>query len=164
MEFIREWAYCIVSTIVLFTIIEMIVPSGNIKKSAIFVLSIIVSITIAEPVLKVLKNDFAIEDIFNIDNYDFLLSDNNYNNVISSQINSLEKAFALDIVQKFNQEYPDLKIENCLVIFNKDEEGKIIDIERINVSTYVDDKTILDKLSKLCEIEREKITIDILEY
>ena len=36
MEFIREWAYCIVSTIVLFTIVEMVVPSGNMKKSAIF--------------------------------------------------------------------------------------------------------------------------------
>lgn len=163
ITFIREWAYCIVAVIVLLTIVEMLIPNGNIKKNAIFVLGIIASITIAEPVLKLLKSDFSLEQVFNIENYDALINNSAYNDAISSQISSLEKAFAQEIVDKFNLEYPDLEIEDCLVIFSKDENGKIIDIERINVSTYVNDKTISEKLSKLCEIDIKKITVDILE-
>jgi len=163
MTFIREWAYCIVTVIILFTIVEMMIPSGNIKKNALFVFGIIASVTIAEPVLKLLKSDFSIEQVFNLSDYEALINNDAYNNVISSQVNSLEKAFAKDIVRKFNLEYPESEILNCLVIFNKDETGKIIDIERVNVTTYINDATIEDKLSKLCEIDRNKITIDILK-
>jgi len=163
MTFVREWTYGIVTTIVLFTIVEMILPNGNIKKNAIFVCGIIASITIAEPILKLLKSDFNIEEIFNLTEYNNLISLNSYDNAISSQISNLEKVYAQEIVTKFNFEYPDLKLLNCLVIFNKDENGKIIDIDRVNVTTYVDDSTIYDKLAKLCEIDRKKITVDILE-
>jgi len=163
MTFIREWAYCIVGTIVLFTIVEMLIPNGNMKKNAIFVFGIIASITIAEPVLKLLKSDFNIEQVFNLSDYEALITNESYGNVISSQINNLEKTFAQEIVRKFNLEYPELEILNCLVIFNKDSSGKIIDIARVNVSTYIKDETIPHKLSKLCEIDKEKITVDILE-
>ena len=141
----------------------MLIPNGNIKKNAIFILGIIASITISEPVLKLLKKDFSLEQVFNLADYEDLISSSTYNDAISSQINSLEKAFAQEILEKFNLEYAKLKIENCLVIFNKDENGKIIDVERVNVSTYIDDKTIPEKISKLCEIDREKITVDILK-
>lgn len=163
MSFIKEWSYCIVAVIILFTIVEMIVPNGSMKKHAVFVLGIIMSVTIAEPVLKLLKNDFSIEQIFNLSDYESIINSDSYNNAIFSQVNSLEKTFAQEILRKFNLEYPELELLNCLVIFNKDESGKIIDIERVNVSTYVKNETIKDKLSKLCEIDKEKITIDVLE-
>jgi len=163
MTFIRNWSNCIIVVIILFSIVEMIVPNGNMKKHVMFVTGIIASLTISEPVLKLLKNDFNLEEVFSLNHYNEKIYNGTTNEIISSQVNSLEKIFANEILRKFNLEYPECEIIDCLVIFNKDDTGKIINIERINVSTYIKDLSIPEKLSKLCEIEKSKITIDVLE-
>ena len=66
MEMLKNWANCILIITVMVGIIEVIVPEGETKKFVFLITQISVSIVIALPILKLVKNDFAFEDVFDI--------------------------------------------------------------------------------------------------
>ena len=66
MEILKNWVNCILIITVMVGIIEVIVPEGETKKFVFLITQISVSIVIALPILKLVKSDFAFEDVFNI--------------------------------------------------------------------------------------------------
>lgn len=163
MTFLREWTNLIVTVIVLFTVIELIVTEGKLKANVLFVMGVIASIILSEPVIKLVKGDFKLDDIFESFSYDVLIYTDLFDTSLSYQTNALEKAFADKIMQELKVRYPELKVKNCLVIFAKDSDGKISDIERINVTVYEENYDVIDKVSEIAEVPKDKISMDIIK-
>lgn len=63
MSFIREWVISIVSVIIIVVFLDILLPKGNMKKYANFVLGLIVMIIILKPIINVLNSsgDFNLE-------------------------------------------------------------------------------------------------------
>jgi stage III sporulation protein AF len=127
MDFARNWSSCIMITAILITIVEMIVPEGEIKKVVILITGIIASITMATPVISFITDDFDLSQILKVEDY---ISDIEYssshNDLISSQVNMLEKEYSENILKTFNENYPNESIDSCRVTFIRNTEGKII--------------------------------------
>ena len=67
MEAISAWINCILATIILIGIIEIIVPEGETRKFVFLITGVITSIVIATPVIKLVSSEFSLEDVFSID-------------------------------------------------------------------------------------------------
>lgn len=70
MEFLSPWLQGIIISVVIATIIEMILPSGNSKKYVKVVLGVYIVFNIITPVInKLSNNDFELSSIINIEEY-----------------------------------------------------------------------------------------------
>ena len=67
MEAIHSWVECILATVILIGIVEIIVPEGEIRRFVFLVTGVIASIIIATPVFKILSKDFNVDDVFNVE-------------------------------------------------------------------------------------------------
>lgn len=163
MEAIKNWVNCILIVVVIIGIIEVIVPEGETKKFVFLITQITVSIVIAVPVLKFFKSDFAFEDVFNI-NY---IEENSFyldtlRSTVDRQTNMLESVYSENIVKEFNLKYPDMKLATCRISFIRDLDGKIMDINLIEVSSKnkIDDVNLLkSRVSTMCEVDKSKVRV-----
>lgn len=70
MEFLNSWLQGIMVAVIITTIIEMILPNGNIKKYIKVVLGVYVVFTIITPVVnQFVKSDFELSSVLNIEEY-----------------------------------------------------------------------------------------------
>lgn len=70
MDFLNTWLQGIIISVIIATIIEMILPSGNSKKYIKVVLGVYVVFNIVAPVVnKLSNNNFELSSIINIDKY-----------------------------------------------------------------------------------------------
>lgn len=163
MESIKNWVNCILVIIVMVSIIEVIIPEGETKKFVFLITQIVVSIVIAVPVIKFFKSDFAFEDVFNI-NY---IEESNFyidtlRSTVDRQAEILESVYSDNVIKEFNLMYPNMKIKECRVNFTRDMEGKIIEINSIDVicERKTDDiELIKTYISNICEVDKEKVRV-----
>ena len=66
MEYIKAWAASLIALMLITAILKFLTPSGNIKKTANAVISVIVLIILLSPLGKIGKTEFEIPDL-NID-------------------------------------------------------------------------------------------------
>ncbi len=163
MEMLKNWANCILIITVMVGIIEVIVPEGETKKFVFLITQISVSIVIALPILKLVKNDFAFEDVFNIK---YIEESNFYvdtlRNTVERQASMLETVYSQNVVNTFNSTYRDMQISSCKIHFLRDDEGKIKEINLVEVSgkLRIDDKELLKKrIAQICEVSEEKVSV-----
>lgn len=163
MEFINSWVNCILATIILIGLVEIIIPDGENKKFVLLVTGVVASFVIVSPVLKLISKDFSIEEVFDIDIIEddfFYIS--TLNNMVERQSEVLEEVFSENIVSKFNNTYSDMKIKDCKIVFLHDEEGKIIEIKEVAVSCEYSVENIgllKQRVAEVCEVEIEKVRV-----
>lgn len=163
MEIINSWIDCILATIILIGIVEIIVPEGEIRRFVFLVTGVIASIIIATPVIKFLSNDFLLEDIFSINT----IEDNFYyidtlKSTTNRQEEILEEVFSSNVVTEFNRLYMDMELSECKISFSHDSSGKITNIYEVKVKCKrsVDDITLLKKrVAQICEVDYTKVSV-----
>lgn len=161
MDYIIEWANCIISVTILFTIVELIVPDGGQKKTILMVTGIMTTIAIATPIIELFTEGYELSEVFNIDEI-VIDSELSGSEILNRQIEELENTYANNILLSFNERYPLTKLDECKVFFAKDNYGKISGVERIEVVTQKSDEKMRERLSEIAEIDEEKIIILIM--
>jgi hypothetical protein len=119
--------------------VELIIPDGSQKKTILMVTGIMTTIAIATPVIELLTGDFEMSEVFNLEEY-FTDSDISTDEIVQKQVEQLEKTYSENILKTFNENYPDMKIDECRAFFSKDVYGKIEKIDRLEVITQVDNE------------------------
>lgn len=160
---LKNWVNCILIITVMVGIIEVIVPEGETKKFVFLITRISVSIVIALPILKLVKSDFAFEDVFNIK----YIEENSFyvdtlRSTVERQSSMLESVYSVNVVNTFNLTYKDMQISSCKIHFLCDDDGKIKEINLVEVSSKlrIDDKELLKKrVAELCEVSKEKVSV-----
>ena len=163
MEAINAWVDCILATIILIGIVEVIVPEGEVRKFVFLVTGVIASIVIATPVIKVLANDVSLEEIFSVETFE----DNFYyidtlRSTVDRQAEILEEVFASNVVDKFNKLYMDMELSECKIAFSHDSDGKIIEVNSVTVKCKrnVDDIALLKRrVAEICEVDIKKVSV-----
>lgn len=163
MEAVNAWINCILATIILIGLIEIIVPEGETRKFVFLITGVIASIVIATPVIKLLSSDFSIEDIFSIDT----MEDNFYyidtlRSTVDRQSEILEEVFAGNVVERFNSIYKDMEISECKISFLHDNDGKITEIKEVDIKckNSIDDiKLLKRRVADICEVSIEKVRV-----
>ena len=163
MEAINSWINCILATVILIGIVEIIVPEGEIRKFVFLVTGVIASIVIATPVIKMLSSDFSLAEVFSVDTME-----NNFyyidtlRSTVDRQSEILEEVFAQNVVDKFNKLYMDMELSECKISFLHDSNGKIIEINEVVVKCErsVDDTALLKKrVAEICEVDIKKVRV-----
>ena len=163
MEAINSWINCILATVILIGIVEIIVPEGEIRKFVFLVTGVIASIVIATPVIKMLSSDFSLAEVFSVETME-----NNFyyidtlRSTVDRQSEILEEVFAQNVVDKFNKLYMDMELSECKISFLHDSNGKIIEINEVVVKCErsVDDMPLLKKrVAEICEVDIKKVRV-----
>ncbi|CUP75701.1 stage III sporulation protein AF [Clostridium baratii] len=156
METLKEFVITLVTTMILITAVELIVPDNSMKKYLKFVLGLILIVVILNPILKFfnvgeneLKNS--------ISSYEKNLKEKESDNDINVDSNKLrEESFKNNFNKNceniLKNEFKDMEFK-CEVDCNVDFKGVKFDISSINV--YIKEK----KVSKVVNVE--KVEIDI---
>lgn len=163
MEVINNWVECILATIILIGIVEIIVPEGEVRKFVFLVTGVIASIVIAMPLINLFSKDFSLEDVFKIET----IEDNSYyidtlRSTVNKQSEILEEVFASDVVKRFNNTYQDMEISECKISFLHAPDGKIIEINSVEIKCEksTDDVFLLKKrVAEICEVSAEKVRV-----
>ena len=163
MELINNWISCILAGIVLIGLIEVIVPEGEIKKFVFLITGVILSIIISTPIIKLFASDFSFDEIFDIDipeeSYYYI---DTLRAAVDRQNEILEEVFSKNVVDRFNDLYKDMQIEECKILFSHDENGKIIEVKEVKVKTRgkVQDIALLKtRVADICEVTNEKVKV-----
>jgi len=163
MEFVNAWINCILATIILMGIVELIVPEGETKKFVLLISGIITSIIIATPVIKFFSKDFSLDRVLDVnkaeDNFYYI---DTLRNTVKRQGEILEEVFSDNVVREFNNTYFDMELTTCKISFLHDTDGKIIEIKEVSVKckNSVDDVSLLKKrVSNICEVSVDKVRV-----
>lgn len=163
MEAIKNWVNCILIIVIMIGVIEVIVPEGETKKFVFLITQVTVSIVIAVPVLKFFKSDFAFEDVFNIE---YIEESSFYIDTLRStvdrQTKMLESIYSDNVIKQFNLMYPDMKIKECRIDFTRDLEGKIVEINLVEVvceEKRDDTELIKSRVARICEVDSKKVRV-----
>lgn len=159
MDFLNTWIQGIIISVIIATIIEMILPSGNSKKYIKVVLGVYVVFNIVAPVVnKLSNNNFELSSIINIDKYtekmqtyeassqNINMTDTNEETIKQLYISKLEK----DMKSKLEEK--NYIVNNINIEVEDDEEYTIK-----NVTIYI------EKNNEENNSESEKNTININE-
>lgn len=132
MEFINTWLQGIIISVIIATIIEMILPSGNNKKYIKIVLGIYIVFNIMTPVInKITNNEFEISSIINIEEYTKKMKeyeiDTSSSNIDEINNNSIEQIYINNLKKdiKSKLEEKEYIVNNIEIKLNKNEEYKI---------------------------------------
>jgi len=164
MELLYNYGNLIIISVILITITEILLPEGSIKKYALLLTSLMISLTVASPLLNILNNDFDFSEVFDIE-FDGITNDISYeNNVYNVQIENLEMTFENRLIDELRKEFAneEYEVDSADVIFSMDNEGKIQDILSASFSVVGENINIDDvkrRISRVAEIPIEKITI-----
>lgn len=161
MQYIIEWTNCIISVTILFTIVELIVPDGNQKKTILMVTGIMTTIAIVSPIIEIFANGFEMSEVFNIDEF-VSESELSTQDILNKQIEEVETAYGQNILKSFNLKYPSMPIDECKVFFNKDIYGKIEDISRVEVITQESNEKMRAQIAEISEVDEDKIIILVM--
>lgn len=170
MEFLNTWLQGIIVSVIIATIIEMILPSGNNKKYIKIVLGIYVVFNIITPIInKITDNQFEISSIINIEEYTKKMKeyeiDTYSENIDEINNNSIEQIYISNLKKdmKSKLEEKGYIVNNIQIKLNNNEEYKI---ERLEL--YIEKKEELknenqanEKINKIQINDIEDINIKI---
>lgn len=161
MEFLNSWLQGIIISVIIATIIEMILPSGNTKKYVKIVLGIYVVFNIITPIINQFTNSsFELSSIINIEEYakEMETFEANSNNIDKSNEENIKQIYISnlknDITAKLDEkgyEVKNIKIEN----------NETYEIESILLSLEKskEENEELENKDSINEIETVKIQI-----
>lgn len=159
MEFINTWIQGIIISVIIATIIEMILPSGNNKKYIKIVLGIYIVFNIMTPVInKITDNDFEISSIINIEEYTKKMKeyeiDTSSSNIDEINNNSIEQIYINNLKKdiKTKLEEKEYIVNNIEINLSKDEEYKI---EKLVL--YIENKEKEEKNEERKDEKNEKL-------
>lgn len=166
MEQITGLINCILITVTIVGIIEIILPEGETRKFAILVLGLITSVTIATPFIAWFSDEISFEEVFDIskveDNYFYM---DTLRSTSEKQTVMLEEIFSRNVTDTFNRQYKDMEIDSCVIRFERLQDGKIGEIEGVyvSISKKIDDLSELKRrISALCEIDTGKVSVSVI--
>jgi len=174
MEFLNTWLQTIIVSVIIATIVEMILPSGNNKKYIKVVLGIYVVFNIITPVINKITNDgFEISSIINIDEYSKKMEEYKIDTLDESSItaknnNSIEQIYILNLEKdmKAKLEEKGYKVDKIEIFLQGNEEYLIEKVELYiekenNKEESIDNKTsdITKDIDQIKEVEKVNIQI-----
>lgn len=174
MEFLNTWLQTIIVSVIIATIVEMILPSGNNKKYIKVVLGIYVVFNIITPVINKITNDgFEISSIINIDEYSKKMEEYKIDTLDESSItaknnNSIEQIYMLNLEKdmKAKLEEKGYKVDKIEIFLQGNEEYLIEKVELYiekenNKEESIDNKTsdITKDIDQIKEVEKVNIQI-----
>lgn len=163
MDMVREWVNLLIVATVLMGIIEIIVPEGETRRFVFLITQVAITVIIATPVLKFINSDFSFEDVFSmkyIEEDDFYID--TLRAAVDRQTVMLESVYSESIVNEFNSTYDDMKITGCKISFERDVDGKIINISSVEifVDGMMDNRELLiERIAKICEVEKSRVKV-----
>ncbi|MGL4850042.1 MAG: stage III sporulation protein AF [Clostridium sp.] len=156
MEIIKEFVITLVSTIVLITAVELILPDNSMKKYSKFILGTMLIGVILTPIVKFLTNgeDAIIQTIVSYDNKNIKeeKDKNKVNDVNNMKKEAFEKNLSKNVDSILEKEFDEYKFSNeieCEVDFEK------IEFNIKSIVVYVRDGGDVKKIKEV-----EKVTID----
>lgn len=167
MERLYNYGSLIIISVVLITITEIILPEGAMKKYALLLTSLMISLTVASPLLKILNNEFDFSEVFDFEfagvTDDIGFKDNLYN----VQIESLEMTFESKLLEELRKEFAneDYEVVSVDIIFSIDEDGKIQDVLSASfnvVGENIKIDEIKKRIANVAELPMEKISVILL--
>lgn len=168
MEKLYSYGNLIIISVILITITEILLPEGAVKKYALLLTSLMISLTVASPLLKILNNDFDFSEVFDIE-FDRITNDISFeNNIYNVQIENLEMTFERKLLEELRVEFANenYEISTCDVIFSMGSDGKIQDILSASFNVIggknINIDEIKKRIAKVAEIGVEKITVAIV--
>lgn len=162
IEFIKTWANQIIVAVIIATIIEMILPSGNNKKYIKIIIGIYVLFTIIQPIIVKITGEsidissfnyekYFDEDILETSSEDF--ENNNSKLIKQAYIDNIKE----DIKSKIKQK--GYEVINCSIdILDDENEDTYGTIQSINLKIKKQEKEV-EKSSNIIEIENIDINI-----
>jgi len=168
MDKLYNYGNLIIISVILITITEILLPEGAMKKYTLLLTSLMISFTIASPLIRILNDDFDFSEVFNLE-FDGFSNDISFeNNVYNVQVENLEMTFESKLIEELKSEFANegYEINSADVIFSTDSEGKIQDILSATFNVVGGENINIDevkrRISKVAEIEEKKITVMIL--
>lgn len=150
-NFIREWLKDIVVLFVIISLVELIIPKGNMKRYVDFIIGIVIVFTVISPFTKLINFDI------NFDNEIEAFSNNivTKEGVIEKQNKQIEDLFKNNLaseIKKIVADNTDYKLKDINIVTRPDEQNLLL-IQSVNIILDIENK------SKEKEIKIEKIHI-----
>lgn len=168
MGFLNTWLQGIIISVIIATIIEMILPSGNNKKYIKIVLGIYIVFNIMTPVInKITDNEFEISSIINIEEYTKKMEeyeiDTSSSNIDEINNNSIEQIYINNLKKdiKTKLEEKEYIVKNIEISLSKDEEYKIEKLVLYMENNKESEEKIEHKENRIRIDEIEKVDINI---
>lgn len=185
-SFLSSWLKDIVSLFIIISIIDLIMPKGNMKKYVNFVIGLLIIFTVINPFVKLVKKDFSLDSqvVKYIDNETYtsnkdLINEQNkeiekiYKDKLSEEIKKVVEKNSIYKVNKTNLEiyltndkYGELKSMEIELIKeeekdNKKEEIKVEDIRLVSLQDdYLERKVEHEPYDKLNDLISKEFYID----
>lgn len=155
MEWISSWIQGIIIAVIIGTIIEMILPEGNCKKYIKVVIGVYILFSIISPVItKITGNEFRVSDIFDLEKYIEVSSQNTQTNVKNNQQNQIKQIYISnlkkDIKQKIEQK--GYEIENINIEVENNSEYTLKNIT-LQVYKKEENNTVENQIDAVNKIE-----------
>ncbi len=150
-NFIREWLKDIVVLFVIISLVELIIPKGNMKKYVDFIIGIIIVFTVISPFTKLINFDINLDEKIETFSNDITMKED----VVSTQNEQIEEIFKTNLsseIKKIVKENSDYKVKDIYISTKPDDQNLLL-IEYINIILDT------DKQSKDSEIKIEKINL-----
>lgn len=166
IEFVRSWIINIVVVIFFIAIIEILLPSSNMKKYINMTLGLLIIIVLINPIIKLMSSDINIdrEVFYNLQSYNTfnIEGELNYIKTQNQQITEVYKQKIENEISEFLRTDVDYNVLDVKVTINEDIEaedfGKIIGIE-VYLGTRSKNNQNQQSI-KVDEIERVSINIE----
>ncbi|MGN1270226.1 MAG: stage III sporulation protein AF [Clostridia bacterium] len=158
MEWISSWIQGIIIAVIIGTIIEMILPEGNCKKYIKVVIGVYILFSIISPVItKITGNEFRVSDIFDLEKYIEVSSQNTQTNVKNNQQNQIKQIYISnlkkDIKQKIEQKGYEINNINIEVENNNEYTLKNITLQVYKKEEKEENNTVEDQINAVDKIE-----------
>jgi len=150
-NFIREWLKDIVVLFVIISLVELIIPKGNMKKYVDFIIGIIIVFTVISPFTKLINFDINLDEKIETFSNDITMKED----VVSTQNEQIEEIFKTNLsseIKKIVKENSYYKVKDIYISTKPDDQNLLL-IEYINIILDT------DKQSKDSEIKIEKINL-----
>lgn len=158
MEWISSWIQGIIIAVIIGTIIEMILPEGNCKKYIKVVIGVYILFSIISPVItKITSNEYRVSDIFDLEKYIEVSSQNTQTNVKNNQQNQIKQIYISnlkkDIKQKIEQKGYEINNINIEVENNSEYTLKNITLQVYKKEEKEENNTVENQIDAVNKIE-----------
>ena len=176
IEGLSNYALSLVSAIFVLNIVQMLLPENKNQKYILFVSSMIVTIILIEPIIKILNKDISITNVL-MDNQEEVIkiSEENYNKYYETELlNQYKMNIETGIIERLKNMGYETKVIKCeynketlepeyLYLELLESDGEILPVKiEVTSSPAKDDLTLMQKL-QITEVLRKEYGIDKME-
>lgn len=160
IDFLKEWVLNIVILAVILVIIEMMIPSGKIKKYVSLISGFVLIIALITPFLKVFKTEWDIKEYYTnsenfIDRKEIELGSRNLEEKQTEQIIEIYRKKLIDQIEENALSIKGVKEADADVIINENYNGENFgEIKRIYLALRLSDNdSIVEPVSKVKKVQ-----------